>query len=163
MKAKIIIASIGVLGYLAYLKLSKYLKENKVETANYIPNENGKTFFLNVDISENPLLKIPLLKWSIDKIQLKVNGETVAKSLKVNENTNNFTQEFEPVITANNESLKAGVNEKESIVEVTYKTIAGLKITHDYKINYFPANINTESNNNTESSKQGKTCNCQSI
>lgn len=132
MKAKYIIASIGVLGYVAYLKLSNYLKQSSIETANYLRAASGNTFFLIVDIVEKPTLKIPLLKWSIFSINLIVNNEVIATSLPILEQTNNFTQEFKPVETANFDSITTA---EKTVVEITYKTVAGLKITHQYEVN----------------------------
>lgn len=170
MKVKLIIATVGILGYFSYLKLSKYLKDSKVETANFLRSENGESFFLNIDISENPLLNIPMLKWSIDKIKLVVNGEPIATSLPVTSKENNFTQEFKAVQTANFESLNAGDIMQKSIVEVTYKTIAGLKITHQYEVNLGPeetspfnATKTATNSNTTTKQQQAQTCECEII
>lgn len=144
MKAKLVIGSIGVLGYLAYLNLSKYLKESKVETFNYLRSEAGETFFLGIDIFEAPNLKMPILKWKIDSIDLLVNNETVATSLPVQDPGNNFTQEFKPFLTANFENLKNDINNQNFSIEITYKTIVGLKITHKYNVNQIFATSSNE-------------------
>ena len=166
MKAKYIIGTIGILGYFAYIKLSKYLKESTISTDDFLRAENGNTFFLIIDIFENPKLKIPLLKWSVDKIKLIVDNQHIATSLPLTEQTNNFTQEFKVVPTADYESLTTG--EKQTVVEITYKIIAGLKITHLYPIDTIsseevPASNATNSTGSESNQQEQETCTCEII
>ncbi len=166
MKAKYIIASIGILGYLAYMKLSRYLKESTIETFNFLRAENGETFFLGIDVTENTFLKIPILKWNIYKIKLIVNKQTIAISLPVTAQENNFVQEFKANKNANFETIKTNLGT--SIIEITYKTVAGLKITHQYTINNFNTTEEINNNqNNTDSTnnqqQQAQTCTCEPI
>ena len=162
-KAKVVIGSIGVLGFFAYKKLSYYLKHSKVETFNFLRAETGNTFFLGIDIAETPTLKIPILKWHLYKIKLIVNNEIIAVSLPVTAEENNFIQEFTPEPTANFESLLLSQNTQQPIVEICYKTIAGLTITHQYTAkNIIASEIsNTDTTNNNN--QQAQTCTCEPI
>lgn len=169
MNAKYIIASIGIIGWIAYTKLSNYLKENKVEAANYLRAETGETFFLNVDISESSILKMPFLKWSVDKINLIVDNAVIATSLPKIESGSNMAQEFTPVKSSNIESLKAGATETPGAqVEVIYKTIAGLKIKHKYNVNYLtPGESNPfttgETTHDNITPQETESCTCELI